>query len=296
MRFDLTDLRLFVNVHEAGTLTGGAERSHMTLASASERVRAMEDDLGVPLLVRERRGVSPTPAGRTLLHHARRVLGQMARLRDELGEYGAGLQGQVRMLCNTSALSEHLPGLLASFLAAHPGLSVDLEERPSEAIVDAVRNELCDLGVVSDAADLAGLQTFAFRPDPLALVVPKGHALASRRSIALAEVLDHPFVGLAEGSALQEHLSRHARRLGRRLSYRIRLRSFEAVCRMVGHGVGLGIVPQAVAARCARSAGIRRLRLTDPWALRQLVICMRDMEALPSPSQSMVRHLLAAAA
>ena len=171
---------------------------------------------------------------------------------------------------------------------------MDLEERPSDAIVDAVRNDLCDLGVVSDSADLTRLQTFAFRADPLALVVPKGHALASRTSISLAEVLDHPFVGLVDGSALQEHLAQHARRLGRRLNYRIRLRSLEAVCRMVGHGIGLGIVPQTVAARCARSAGVKRVRLEDAWAARTLVICVRDMVELPAHSQLMAKHILAA--
>ena len=294
MRFDLTDLRLFVNVHEAGTITGGADASHMTLASASERIRGMEDDLGVPLLLREHRGVKPTPAGRTLLHHARLMLHQMERMQGELGDYGAGLKGHVRMLCNTAAMSEYLPEIMASFLAEHPGISVDLEERPSDAIVDAVRNDLCDLGVVSDSADLTRLQTFAFRADPLALVVPKGHALASRTSISLAEVLDHPFVGLVDGSALQEHLAQHARRLGRRLNYRIRLRSLEAVCRMVGHGIGLGIVPQTVAARCARSAGVKRVRLEDAWATRTLVICVRDMVELPAHSQLMAKHILAA--
>ena len=86
MRSDLTDLRLFVNVHEAGTITGGATATHMTLASASERIRSMEESLGVPLLVRDRRGVRSTPAGRTLLHHARLVLRQMDLLQGELGD------------------------------------------------------------------------------------------------------------------------------------------------------------------------------------------------------------------
>lgn len=294
MRFDLTDLRLFVNVHEAGTITGGAEGSHMTLASASERIRGMEDALGAPLLLRDRRGAKATPAGRTLLHHARLVLQQIDRMQADLGDYGAGLKGQVRMRCNTAAMSEYLPELLSTFLAAHAGVCVDLEERPSEAIVDALRNDLCDLGVVSDAVDLEGLQTFAFRPDPLALVVAKNHALASRTAVRLADVLDHAFVGLAEGSALQEHLTQHARRLGRRLNYRIRLRSFEAVCRMVGRGIGIGIVPRTIAVRCARSAGVKRIALTDPWAVRNLIVCVRDLEGLPAHAQQMVQHVLAA--
>lgn len=294
MRFDLTDLRLFLNVLEAGTITGGAEATHMTLASASERVRGMEDTLGVPLLLRDHRGVRLTPAGRTVAHHARLVLVQVERMQGELGEYGLGMKGHVRLLCNTSALSEHLPEVLSGFLTAHPGISVDLEERTSFEIVDAVRSSLCDMGVVSDAADLQGLEVFPFRADPLALVVPRDHALAQRARVCLSDVVDCAFVGLAEGSALQEHVSHHARRLGKRLHYRLRLRSFESVCRMVGLGIGVGIVPQAVAARCARSARIRRIALADPWAERNLVLCVRQLEQLPAHVRQMVQHVLAA--
>ena len=295
MRFDLTDLRLFVQVHAAGTITGGAALSHMTLASASERIRAMEDSLGAPLLLRVPRGVQPTPAGRSLLQHARQVLQQIDRLQAELGDYGAGLKGQVRLLCNTSALSEHLPRVLSGFLVAQPGISLDLEERPSEEIAHALREGLCDIGLASDAADLAGLRVHALWPDPLVLVVPRGHAWAGRDGVALAEVADAPLVGLAEHSAFHAHLAQHARRIGRRLVYRVRLRSFESVCRLVGEGIGVGIVPRSVAQRCARQAGVQRVPLAEPWAARQLVLCLREDEALSPAAQLFVQHLLATA-
>ena len=158
--FDLTDLRLFLHVQEAGTITGGAAASHMTLASASERTRGMEDSLGSPLLSRARRGVQLTPAGRTLAHHAQLVLRQIDQLQGELGDYGAGIKGHVRLLCNSSALAAHLPQPLSAFLTAHPGVSVDLEDRASDDIVDALRAGLADVGVVSDAADVEGPQAF----------------------------------------------------------------------------------------------------------------------------------------
>ena len=126
------------------------------------------------------------------------------------------------------------------------------------------------------------------------LVVPRDHALTQRATIALSEVVDFAFVGLVEGSALQEHIAHHARRLGKRLSYRIRLRSFDSVCRVVGQGIGVGIVPQAVAARCARSAKVKRIALTDAWAARNLVLCIRRLDKLPIHAQQLVQHVLAA--
>jgi DNA-binding transcriptional LysR family regulator len=292
MRFDLTDLRLFLNVYEAGTITGGAEASHMTLASASERIRAMEDTLGVPLLVRERRGVQLTAAGRALARNALRVLHEVEHLQGEMADYGSGLKGHIRLLCNTSALSEHLPAVLGRFLADQPGITVDLDEQRSDDIVDALRTGLCDIGVVSDVAEVTGLQAYPLRPDPLVLVVPHDHALAGREQLCLVEVADLPFIGLPAGSALQEHIDHYARRLGKRLHYRMRLAGFESICRLVGQGIGVAIVPRPVAMRWARGARIGRIALGDTWAKRGLLLCVRRVEDLPSHVQKLVAHVL----
>ncbi|HUN47030.1 MAG TPA: LysR substrate-binding domain-containing protein [Stellaceae bacterium] len=291
MHFDLTDLRLFVQVAEAASITHGASRAHMALASASARIRGMEEALGVPLLERGRRGVALTPAGRALLHHARLVLQQMERLRGELGDYAQGLRGHVRLLSNTAALSEFLPEALAAFLVAHPNIDVDLEERPSDEIADALREGVADAGIVSDAVDLAGLETARFRTDRLVLVVPSGHPLARRRQLAFRDVVGRDFVGLSPGSALQDYLARHAQRLGRRLKLRVRLRGFDAVCRMVAEGVGLAIIPETAARRCQEAMAIGTVRLGDPWALRQLTLCTRSLAELPVHARQLIEHL-----
>lgn len=296
MRFDLTDLRLFLHIHDAGTITGGAHASHMTLASASERVRGMEDALGVALLARDRRGVCVTPAGHTLLQHARLVLSQIDRMHNDLGDFRSGLRGHVRVLCNSSALSEHLPECISGFLAQHAGLSLDLEERTSDEIVDAVRNQLGDIGVVADSADLQGLTVYPFCDDPLVLVCPHDHPLAKYKRIAFAQVTHHAFVGLGNASALHDHVNQQARRQGKTLHYRVRLRSFESMCRVVGQGIGVAIVPKAVALRHRRSCRIGVVTLSDSWAQRHLVICVRRVEDLPEHVQQLVRYLTAPAA
>jgi DNA-binding transcriptional LysR family regulator len=292
MRFDLTDLRLFLNVVEAGSITAGAERTHMTLASASQRVRGMEGTLGSPLLLRHAQGIAPTEAGRTLVHHARVMLQQMAQLQGELGEYGSGLKGHVRLQCNTSAMTEHLPAPLSRFLAQHTRISVDLEERQSQDIVDALHAGLCDIGIVSDAVDAEGLERFVFRRDDLVLVVQRGHALARRRRVRLADVVDSEYIGLAAGSPLQQHIAQHARRMARRLNYRVRVGSFEAICGMVEQGIGVGIVPLTAAERCAATMRIKRIALDEPWAARSLLACVRRMDELSLNAQRLLQHLL----
>ena len=196
MRFDLADLSLFRHVVDAGSITHGAERAHLALAAASTRIRNMEDVLGVPLLTRGRQGVTPTQAGRTLLQHARAILRQAERLHEDLGAYGGGLAGQIRVLSNTNALTEFLPEALSSFLAAHPNVSVDLEERLSDEIVGLIAEGVADLGIVAGTVDSGGLETYPFRRDRFVLVVAQDHALAKRAKIAFDDVLDHDFVGL----------------------------------------------------------------------------------------------------
>ena len=293
MRFDLSDLRLFRHVVEAGSITAGAERAHLALAAASTRIRNMEEALGAALLVRGRQGVTPTQAGRTLLQHARLILQQAERLREDLSAYAGGLAGQIRMLSNTNALTEFLPEALSSFLAAHRNVSVDLEERLSDEIVGMVAEGVADLGIVAGTVDASALETYPFRQDRFVLVVARDHPLAGRSQVAFAEVLDHDFVGLDRASALQRFLAAKAAPSGRPLRLRVQLRSFDAVCRMVECRVGIGIVPETTARRVARTMAISAVALSDAWALRELTICIRSFAELPPYARQLVEHLRA---
>jgi DNA-binding transcriptional LysR family regulator len=274
MRFDLIDLRLFVEIVQSGSISKGAEAAHMALASASARVSGMEAALGVALLERGRRGVVPTAAGRTLLHHARTVSSQMERMRGELRAFSSGLKSEIKMLSNTAALVELLPAALRVFLAAHPDVDIDIEERTSADIVLAVAEGRAEFGVVAGSADLGRLET---------------RALAIDRLTVIAELLDQLFVGLCAG-ALHEHLARHAARLGRRIAYRVRLQSFGAVARLVEAGVGVGILPLAAVAHY-RTPALAAIRLRDDWANRRLLVCATDFGALSAHARLFVEEL-----
>ena len=294
MRFDLVDLSLFRHVVEAGSITHGAERAHLALAAASTRIRHMEEALGAALLVRGRQGVTPTHAGRTLLQHARQILLQAERLREDLGAYAGGLAGQIRVLSNTNA-QEFLPEALSSFLAAHPHVSVDLEERLSDEVVGLIAEGVGDLGIVAATVDVSTLETYPFRKDRFVLVVARDHKLGKRTKVPFAEVLDHEFVGLDRASALQRFLADKAARIGRPLRLRVQLRSFDAVCRLVECNVGIGIVPETTARRVGSTMAITAVALSDAWAERDLTICVRDFSELPPYARQLVEHLRAGA-
>jgi len=291
MHFDLVDLNLFRHIVEAGSITHGAERAHLALAAASTRVRNMEEALGASLLVRGRQGVTPTQAGRTLLQHARAILRQAESLREDLGAYAGGAAGQIRVLSNTNALTEFLPEALSSFLATHPNVSVDLQERLSDEIVGLIAEGTADIGIVAGTVDVSALETYPFRRDRFVLVVAREHPLARRTKISFAQVLDYDFVGLDRASALQRFLAEKAAPSGQALRLRVQLRSFDAVCRLVECNVGIGIVPETTAHRVARTMAIAVVALTDPWAVRELTICVRRLSDLPPYARQLVEHL-----
>jgi DNA-binding transcriptional LysR family regulator len=292
MRFDLVDLRLVLNVADAGNITHGAARSGLALASASERIRDLERGLGAPLFERQRRGVVPTPAGLALIHHARLVTQQLEAMSGELADFARGLRGRVRLLSNTAATLEVLPERLGAFLATHPKVDIEVEERPSPEIVRMVARGRAEIGVVADAVDSAAeLETFPFAEDRLVLVTPAKHSLAGKRRLAFKDVLAHDTVGLPADSALQQHLESHAARLGTTLRPRLRLPGFDALCRVVESGIGVTVVSQSAASRCRKSMAIHVVPLLDPWTHRKLRLCVKSEHALPASARALLDYL-----
>ena len=290
LRFDLTDMRLFLTVVEQGSLTKGSETMNLALASVSERISGMESSLGAQLLERNRRGITTTAAGDALVRHARLILSQVEQMRGELRTYGTGLKGRVRLLSNTAGLAAFLPYRLCQFLVTYPDLSIDLSERPSMEIAVAIAEGRADLGVVADTADLAALEARVIARDQLVVVVSETHRISDQRAIAFADVVGEPFVGLSD-TALEAHLGERATRLGRQIYYRIQLRRIESVAMMVKSGVGIAILPETSAKGLAH-LGLAIVQLADPWALRQLYLCARDFSALTPHAGLLAQQLM----
>ncbi len=293
MHFDLVDLRLMVRIAETNGLTRGAEASHMSLPAASTRVKNLEESIGTKLLYRTSQGVTLTPPGQAFVHHARLVLGQIEHLRGDLQSFAKGIKGHLRVFANTTALGEFLPPVLRDYLRSHPDVNIDLRERLSHDIVRAVTEGQTDIGIVAGAVRTENLETLPYRQDTLLLVVPRGHALAGGNPVAFADTLELDHVGLSEASAIHAFLRQACDRLHRVLPTRIEVGNFEAACRMVEAGVGVAILPGSAARRHAQSMAIDTVALSDDWSLREMQICMRNLQALPPFARDLVDLLVA---
>ena len=289
MHYDLTDLRLFVAIAEAKNLTRGAERVHLAPSSASHRMRLLEASIGTALLLREPRGVALTRAGEALLRHARQVFAQLEQMHADLTPYAKGVRGHVSLWANTHATHTFLPDSLSTFLKRHPQVTITLEEHTSPEVVMAVARGEVDVGVVADLVEGAEVELIPYRADRLVLIAPTDHPLARRASAGFAQVLDQPIVMLQSGSAIHTFTMNAAAALGRHLEVRIQVRSFEAVCRMVSAGVGLGMVP--LSAVTEGSAPLAVVELEEPWAQRDLKVCVRKRESLSRFAADLVTSL-----
>ena len=292
-RIDFVTLRLFVAISDERSLTRAAEREHLALAAVSKRVSDLEGQLGVSLLYRQPKGVELTPAGHALLHHARNLLDNLQQLDADLSEFSQGVKGHVRIHANTSAVIEFLPEDLSVFARQHPEVKIDLEERVSSDTLRALREGLTDIGIFAGHLPADDLRVFSYREDRLMLVTPREHPLATRADIALREAAGFDFIGLQQDASLHALLQQSAQQMGTPLRLRIQVRSFEAICRMIHTGMGIGVLPEQVVRNYLPALDVATIPLTDPWARRELKIGVRSLDSLSVTARQMLEHLTA---
>jgi len=252
--------------------------------------------LGTPVLLRTNKGVEPTAAGVELLALARRALHELDQIPAQMQSFSSAVRGLVRLCASTSAIAEFLSPEIKSFLAEHPDVQVQVEERISSQVVRAVVENTADIGIFAPAPMQHALQTFPYHSDRLVLVVPVDHPLASRQQVAFAETLCFDFVGLHAGSAINLLLQKAASELGRSLTLRVQVTSFDVLCTMVSSGLGVGVLPELLAQRHALASGVRAVAISDAWTRREFQLGVRSADALPVAARRLLEHLRAGVA
>lgn len=252
---DLLSLRLFVAVCEEESIARAADRESIVASAISKRITEIEEGTGVALLVRGARGVQPTPAGTALLHHARQILRSTEKLQAELAEYTMGVRGLVRVFANISSLVEFLPRDLSSFLARNKYVRVELHERASPQIIEAVRDGSADIGICIPPGEFSDLELLPYASDRLAVLAHAAHPLARRDQVRFDETLGYDFVALKPESGTTLQLSALASRLGRPINHRVYVSTFEAAVHLIAENLAIGIL--AVDAIRPRRCGCR---------------------------------------
>lgn len=290
-KLDLTSLRLFVAVCQENSIARAAEREFIAPSAVSRRIADMEALIGLPLIARHTRGVSVTPAGQTVLRHARQIIGDVEAMGAELSRFFEGVKGHVRVVANLSAIVQFLPEDVAAFQRLFPDVDIDLEEQHSPDVLRMVRDRAADFGICNRIAGADGLEQLDYRRDRLAVMLPSGHPKAAARQLSLQDIADETFVGLRENSALTQLLAARAAELGKTLSVKIRVASLDALCRMTHAGLGIAVMPQQVAELYLQALDVVVRPLSDDWARRQLCIVFPRQAQLSATAGKLVRFL-----
>ena len=292
MRYELTDLKLFLAIAEAQSLTVGANNVHLTASSASYRLKNLESAMGMPLFARTSRGMDLTPGGVVVLQHVRATLAGLERMHGEVSGFTSGLKGSVRLFANSSSLNGFIVPSLSRFLSAHPSVNVILEEKTSQTMLAAVVAQEADIGIFAGQTDSTDVIAHKYAVDELILVVPINHPIAANESVRFAAALELDFVCMSKASSNYAFLQETSQKLGRNPNVRIHAHTFDAVMHLVAEGVGIALVPRSVAVDALNANRVAQVSLREAWARRELTLITKAGIQLSAFVESVAASLL----
>lgn len=296
MTLNPVSLRVFLATVETGTIAAASEREHIAAAAISKRISELESLMETQLLIRTNKGVEPTEAGIALVKLARRVLHELDDVLVQMRDYADGLRGNVRVLANISAITQFLPGELSAFQKKYPNVRLQLEEQISDVIIKAIAENAADVGIFTWTPHHSVLDMFPYHRDRLTLITPPAHPLSQQEHVSFIDILDYDFVGMHTGSAINQLLMRAATNVNRTLHLAIEVTSYDALCMMVHSGLGVGILPERLVQYYSKTLGLHQVHLDEPWVERELRMCVRSYEGLPTAARLLVDHLRACSA
>ncbi|WOE33164.1 MULTISPECIES: LysR substrate-binding domain-containing protein [unclassified Acinetobacter] len=291
MRLDLFDLQLVLYIVETGSLTKGAAQAALSLQACSERIKKLEQQYAVDLFTRHASGVKLTLAGQIFIQHAEQMIQQAQQLEFAMLPFSTGHYHDLILWCNSSAQSEYLPTLLPEYLLQNPNIHLQLKEAESSMIIHAIENGSAQLGLISSFFAVDHLSTLEFATDPLVLICPIQHRLASSQQLSLQQVVHEPFIGLMQHHSLQQSIDTQAKQLNTQIQYRLRLPNFAAIVQVIADGVGIAIIPQRAAKRYATDFNFQQIPLEGQWANRKLLLVAKNFADLSPAYQHLSTFL-----
>jgi DNA-binding transcriptional LysR family regulator len=282
---DAQALRYFVEVARRQGFTRAGEALHVTQPAISKMVRALEDELGTPLLVRERRRVTLTEAGRLVYERAQGVLDALRTIEEEVVEIAAVERGRLRFGMTPIVGVTFFPPLLAEFHRAHPGILLELREDGSHHLEKLVAERELDVAAVVLPTDEKLFGTLPFVEDELVAVLPPAHPLSQRRSLALGDLRESPFVLYRPEFALHGQILEACRRSGFTPAVVSESSHWDFIVEMVAARIGVALLPRTIG-RQLDERRVRTVRLREPAIPWKVALIWRRDRHLPPATRA----------
>jgi DNA-binding transcriptional LysR family regulator len=285
LEMDVRSLRTFVEVARRQSFTRASESLHVTQPAISKMVRALEEELGTPLLLRERRRIALTDAGRIVLERAQGILDAMHGIEDEVGELSALRRGRLRIGFPPIVGVAFFPQMLAAYHTAHPGIVLELREEGSHHIEALVMSRELDVGAVVLPTDEKAFATMPFVHEDLQAVLHPTHPLARRDGLVLRELAGTPFVLYRPEFALHGHILDACRRAGFKPHVASESSHWDFIVAMVAANIGVALLPQTIC-RQLDPDQVRSVPLTKPVIPWHVALIWRRDRHLPPATRA----------
>lgn len=280
IRYDFTDLSIFLTLARTGSLTKATETLPFTPSALSLRLRKLEDALGAKLFMREARGLALTPAGDVLVRHAQNVLKAAAQLETAMSGFDTKERRTLRIASNSTGLQNVIAPVAGGFLAGRRVRLVFLELRSHEA-AEALSDGRADLafGVehIFRQSDLP-IEVSPLFTDRHVVIVPKSHPLAQREAVRFADTLAYPYAACSKHTPITRAMVERAAQIGSVYDPIAEVPTFQLLLGFVAQGAGIAIVPKSSLWSAPEQAlNLAAVNLLDDWADRPLAFAyLRD--------------------
>lgn len=287
---DLLSLKLFVECVNIGSLTKVAKEQHIALAALSRRIYLLEEYYGVKLLERTGRGVKATDAGYSLFKKSHDIFEQIHLTQADIEDHQFGKKGSVSIIASTSAITYHLPQQLHHFNQDNPDIRVEIAEGFTSEILDSIRSHHHELAIIVKTSYIEDLNSILYDTDELVVVAGQNNPF-QHHSLTFDEFVSHDFVMMADTTATSKLIFANASKLGKIIRVRVRVNSFESICKMVEAGFGIGVIPKKIALLFSHTMNIQFFGIDEDWSSRELLLCYTNSRPLSIAAQKLLQHL-----
>jgi DNA-binding transcriptional LysR family regulator len=289
---DLFTLKLFLSVVEEGQVGRAAARENIAASAATKRIQDLEEIVGVQLFERNPRGVQPTAAGLVLARYVTQIFGTFEDIRRDFGEFTEGVRGTIRVCSTGGLISLYIAREIAEFARNFPMVDIDLHEAVNPEVMRVLAAGEADAGIfVESPGQLADeMDVMHYRHDRLVAVVARGHPLAEREQVTVAELFEHNLIGIAPSTNLMGHLRQAAVRAGVEFKPKYSVNSVYAATGLVRVNQGVTIQPENMLSAADLDA-VRTVPLEEPWAKRHLVVGTKKGRGLSVAARNFVAQL-----
>jgi DNA-binding transcriptional LysR family regulator len=286
MKIDILGVQAFVAIADKGSFQNAADSLHVTQTAITQRLRKLEDFLGVTLVERTTRSIALSLIGRDFLPQARRLLEELGDALLEIRETGKAERGDVSIACVPTVGVQYLPRIMQEYSARYPNNRIKILDHASSAVADAVLRREAEFGINIAGAHHPELMTMPLLEDQYVLICHEDHPLAKRKRVAWKQLLPYPliFAGQVSGNRALLDTALGANGLGLQSFYEVQ-RSSTAVG-LVAERIAAAVVPR-LAVQKGAYPNIRTIELVNPVVSRALVLVVRKTARLSPAAQAL---------